>query len=196
MRKLAWVLVIIGIVSAALGTIVWVRGRGEKGFCWACGTAGEHGVARDSSAGALLSVLASVQADFKEQDRDGNGRKDFWRQDVAGLYASRAADGSMLRLIPIEDAAADDRPATSYASIPLRVPVWGCWFRALRHADEAAPDPDRFAFCSFPDDYPRHGRFTLLVDESKIVWKKDLGHGRGLEAYPADPPKEGWTRLD
>ncbi len=196
MRKVTWVLASIGILSAALGAIVWVRGRGEKGFCMACGTAGAHGVSQCFSAGALLRVLASVQGDFRDQDRDGNGKKDFWREDVAGLYASRAADGSLLRLIPIEDAAADDRPSKPYASLPPRTPVWGCWFRALRHADEAVADPGRFAFCSFPEDYPRHGRFTFIVDEGGGVFLKDLGHGRGVEAYPADPLKEGWTQLD
>lgn len=196
MRKLAWVLVSIGIFSVALGAIVWVRGRGEKGFCMSCGTAGAHGVAQGFSTGALLRVLASVQADFREQDRDGNGKKDFWRQDVAGLYASKGADGSLLRLIPIEDAAADDRPSKPYASLPSRAPVWGYWLRALRHAGEAGADPDRFAFCSFPDDHPRHGRYTFIVDEGGRVFMKDLGHGRGVEAYPAEPLKDGWVKLD
>ena len=37
------------------------------------------------SAGNRLRSLASAQADFRGNDRDGNGIQDFWTGDVAGL---------------------------------------------------------------------------------------------------------------
>src|SRR5688572_3806154 len=40
----------------------------------------------ESGASASLKTLASAQADFRQNDRDGNKVQDFWTADVAGLY--------------------------------------------------------------------------------------------------------------
>jgi hypothetical protein len=40
------------------------------------------------------------------------------------------------------------------------------------------------------------GLNTFIVSEGNIVFKKDLGHGNGVDVFPADPVKEGWRRLD
>ena len=31
-------------------------------------------------------MLASAEADFRANDRDGKGKNDFWRNDIAGLF--------------------------------------------------------------------------------------------------------------
>lgn len=146
---------------------------------------------------ASLKTLAAAQADFRERDRDGNGKKDFWRKDVAGLFTLIPAGGTEpIKLIEVSVAAADERPVSPFEKYASRGPKNGYWFRAIRHADEKEPDPDRFAACAFPSKYPELGRWTFILGESNMVCKKDLGHGRGVETYPVDPVKEGWLRLD
>jgi hypothetical protein len=140
-----------------------------------------------------LKTIALAQADYRSNDRDGNGEQDFWRSDVAGLYSMRNKEGEEIRLIGLSTACADDRPLRPAGP---RAPKAGFWFRAIPHEGETKPDPRRFAACCFPADYPRSGRLTFIIDEGNTIYRRDLGHGRGLEAFPADLQKDGWTKLD
>jgi hypothetical protein len=157
-----------------------------------------------------LKTLASAEADFRANDRDGNGVNDFWRIDVSGLY-TLAPKGTteMIKLIDMSVAGADDIPEGTgnvgdmgieidVSSIISPGPKGGYWFRALRHADEAQTlDSNRFAFCAFPDS-PTAGRWTYIVDEGNTVFKADLGPGaRGPEVFPDEAGlKERWAKLD
>jgi hypothetical protein len=144
-----------------------------------------------------LKVYASVQWDFRSNDRGGNGQNAYWRRDIAGLYALKGREGQPIRLIPLAGALADDRPTMDLSAFGPRAPLHGYWFRAIRHADETTePDPDRFAACAFPEKYGVTGKNTFIISEGNTVFKKDLGHARGIEVFPADPEKEGWRRLD
>jgi hypothetical protein len=142
----------------------------------------------------LLKEFATCQKDFFNNDRDRNGKQDFWRQDIAGLYTLNYPDGERIRLISQQLACADDRPLANRAELGAKAPVEGYWFRAIRHADEAKLSPDRFAACAFPDRYPESGRETFIIDEREIIYKKDLGKSGGIELFPTDPLKEGWRR--
>ncbi len=145
------------------------------------------------NASASLKTLTSAQADFRLNDRDGNGTHDFWRGDVAGLYGIRPpGSADPIKLVEVSVAEADERPLAPWTPPS---PKAGYWFRSLRHKGETEPDPDRFAFACFPAAYPRPWRWTYIVDETNTIYKKDLG-GRAIEVYPADPIAEGWTRLD
>src|SRR6185436_9860966 len=44
-----------------------------------------HGGERNPS--TSLETITSAQADFRANDRDGDGINQFWRGDIAGLYA-------------------------------------------------------------------------------------------------------------
>src|SRR5262245_51941482 len=48
-----------------------------------------------------LHVLAAAQADFRANDRDGDGDKNFWRADIAGLYALAPGGGPAIKLAPL-----------------------------------------------------------------------------------------------
>jgi hypothetical protein len=170
-----------GILLAVLVLAVAVPAYRQSGRA-----TGERGSEAD------LKVIATAQLDYRSNDRDGNGELDFWRGDIAGLYSNRNKDGE-IRLIPLSTACADDRPLRPAGP---RAPKAGAWFRAIPHEGETKPDPRRFAACCFPADYPRSGRRTFIIDENNTIYRKDLGHGRGIEAYPADPQKDGWTKLD
>lgn len=123
-------------------------------------------------------------------DRDGNREQDYWRKDVAGLYTVRAQ-----KLIELSVAAADGRPTEEIEEYSLRGPKAGYWYRALLHAGEKEPGPDRFAFSAYPDSYPASGRLTFIVDEKGVVWKKEMG-GASPEFFPADPGRDGWTLME
>ncbi len=145
-----------------------------------------------------LKTITSAQADFRANDRDGNGMNQFWRADIAGLYALAPGGGPAMRLIELSVAAADDRPMLNIAPYAQPAPKQGYWYRALRHADEAVLDANlRFAAECHPADYPKSGRYTFIVDENNTIFRCDLGHGRGLTVYPTDDElKAKWAKLD
>ncbi len=152
------------------------------------------GFSNERSASASLKTIAMAQADFRGNDRDGNGVQDYWRADIAGLYLFRTA-GEMIRLIEISVAGADGKPTTPVESIAVRSPKAGYWFRALRFKDESAPDPQRFAAIAYPDR-PAVGRNFFVVSHDRTIYKKAVADGPAPEVYPEDPLKEGWTKLE
>lgn len=147
----------------------------------------------------FLKALMSAQMDFRANDREGDGVHHFWRGDIAGLYALKSKkdpQGPPIKLIDLSLARADDRPVTDLSPYGVRsVTSSGYWYRSLLHEEERDPDPERFAACAFPDS-PRAGRWTFIVDETKTIWQKELRDQRGLERFPRDPRKEGWTRIN
>ena len=193
---------IVGIaaVLVALGLLLDAPGRGRCRQCWFNPSnphyRGETESAQRSGGTFNLKALITAEVDFRVNDRDGNGVQDFHRKDVAGLYGMAGADGQPIALIEISAARADDRPLHDLSTTGPLKPLRGYWYRAIRHAGEERPDPNRFTFCSFPEDYPRHGRRTFIVDENCKVWWKDLARPGGVETFPADPAKEGWTKID
>lgn len=141
--------------------------------------------------GTSLGSYTSAQADFRANDRDNNKVSDFWRADIAGLYASEA-EGQAIKLIDLSMAAADDRPKTDIGRYAVRSPKAGYWYRALLHADEKTPDPLRFAACSYPSD---PGRWMYIVCEDNTIYQK-MFEGEVPVVYPKDPLADGWTRPD
>jgi hypothetical protein len=149
------------------------------------------------TASGSLKTIASAQADFRVNDRDGNGRNDFWRGDIAGLYTVKT-NGQEIRLIELSVALADDRPLVDLRLWGTPGPKAGFRIRALPHFGETTRGPDRFAACEFPApiEEGRHG--TYLIDEMNVVRKKILGHPRGIEAHPTQEQLKAqeWETLD
>ncbi len=169
---------LIALGISVLGAVIWAL---TTPLC-----SNSHGRSNERNASASLKTVATAEADFRSNDRDRNGKEDFWRADVAGLYTTVPKGGGepdAIKLIELSIAAADDRPVTDIAKYFRRGPKAGYWFRAIRHADELIPDPKRFAFCAFPDA-PSAGRWTYIIDEENRVYKADLGRVRGLEVFP------------
>src|SRR6185369_10849461 len=67
-------------------------------------------MANERNGAVTLKTLASAEADFRANDRDGNKANDFWVADVSGLWRVIVKDGP-LRLIEMGVALADARPA-------------------------------------------------------------------------------------
>ena len=146
-------------------------------------------------ASSTLKTIAWAQEDFRQNDRDGNGATDYWRKDIAGLHLSLKSPGNF----PDPIILADDRHSTVlyYSEKSVRGPVQGLfWVRAIRLPDEKEPDPDRFAACCFPAAYGPGIRSHYVINQEGVVYKKDLGHAKGIDTYPVDPPKEGWEKVN
>jgi len=150
----------------------------------------------DRNAWASLRTLVSAQQDFRVNDRDGNGKADFWRADVAGLYAlAPSGPGSEIKLIEISIAGADAAPVVSAAAFTMKAPKAGYWYKALSFADEdpARPDPNRFAACAYPTTAAA-GRTAFLIDHRGVVYRRRWnGPSDTPLLFPADPRKEGWA---
>ena len=150
----------------------------------------------ERNASASLKTIASAQADFRGNDRDGNRVQDFWRPDIQGLYSLKP-EGSeeMIKLIEISVAGADGRPSTPVDVFAVPAPKAGYWYRAMRFKDEKDPDPDRFAAIAYPDSRSA-GRLMFILSHDNTIFRKEVGDGPVPEIYPDDPLKEGWTKLD
>jgi hypothetical protein len=149
------------------------------------------------NASTSLKTIASAQADFRANDRDWNHENDYWRADVAGLYAFEV-QGYALKLIELSVASADDRPTTNIAAFAEKSPKAGFWYRALPHAGESPRGPDRFAACTFPVSLEAGRWGTYVISEDNVIRKRKLGHARGIEAYPAPNELKNteWELLD
>ena len=148
------------------------------------------------NASSSLKTIASAQADFRGNDRDWNHANDYWRDDVAGLYALEV-QGHTIKLIEISVAGADDRARTDVGKFIVKSPKAGFWYRALPHADEKTRGPDRFAACTFPESLAPGRYGTYVVGEDNHIRKKILGHARGVEAHPtaAQLKAEKWESI-
>ena len=147
----------------------------------------------------FLKTLATAQADFRSNDRNGDGKNEYWRKDVSGLYWLNGADGKPLELIHVFVASADDDAVVAGGDKVPNKPYQGYWFRAIRHHGEPDPDPNRFAFCCVPATYAGGGsqfRYTYIISEENTIYRKDLGEMGGISVYPEDPVGEGWEYQD
>ena len=148
---------------------------------------------------ALASVLAiaSAQGKLRNNDLDKNGQKDYWRDDIAGLYAHiPPASSQQLKLIEISIALADASPVTKGVSDTLEPrPKARYLFRSLRFSDEnpASLDPDRFAAHAFPEMLDA-GKHMFIATHEGFVWKKPAELG-GIQVVPAEPSADGWYRV-
>jgi FAD/FMN-containing dehydrogenase len=151
----------------------------------------------ERSASSTLKSVAMAQQDFRSNDRDANGVQDYWRADIAGLYTVKPKGSTdAIKLIELSCAGADDRPASDIAAYAPRAPKAGYWFRAISHEGEKTPDPNRFAAMSHPVEQRPGQRNTFIVCEDGAVRKFYFPRTGGVDLYPADPDKAGWSKLD
>ena len=128
---------------------------------------------------------------------------DFWRADVAGLYAVRnegdlerdPGTAEPIKLIELSIAAADDRPVGYIEEFSHRSAKAGYWYRALRFADEDGTDPERFAALAYPDSLGA-GKEMFIISNDNVVYRKKFGPETLPEVFSADLDAEGWSKLD
>ncbi len=172
-----------------------------------------------------LRTLATAQADFRHNDRDGDGLTNFWVRDVYGLFAScpRGAPvhpDHMLKLVDPSLAAADGKPALNAEEVPASLAIGrfkprrylkegpGRAYLApyqivvMTHDASGRPYDDgsgrnfhRYGFCMYPVGARREEESTFIMSETIDVYKK-LTRGNPVLRWPSDLAAEGWTRLD
>jgi hypothetical protein len=148
-----------------------------------------------------LRAILKAQQEFREQDRDGNGRKGYWRQDVAGLHG-HLVGGQAIKLLKLTLALADDRSRTDMSPFAQRntlpLSVAGYYFRALRFDGEsdAILSPDRFAVCAVPSSFSAGSAVFILSDAGTLYAQAYGGQISEPEVYPSDPEKSHWYRVE
>jgi len=147
------------------------------------------------NATSSLKMIASVQEYYRSNDADGNGKNDYWRADIAGLYALKGRDGKPLKLIELSIAAADDRPKVDLRPYADFRPKGGYQYRALQFLSESIPDPNRFAVCAYPIAVSGPP-YTFIIDQHNVIYRKIRVGEPLMEVFPEDPKKEGWQPLD
>ena len=153
-------------------------------------------------AGSYMKTLATAQADFRFNDRDGNKIEDYWIRDVAELYHMESPDGSLIKCIDISLAQADPDALNPRPDIQPKYGIY--WFAAIPiradgQAYGSAKDPHRstkgFAFCAWPANQDDRKWRTFIINEENNVYRKDAGTKR-IVRWPSDPESEGWERLN
>lgn len=188
-----------GLAIALIVGVCVVGGFGVIGIIAAIAIPGllaSQRASNERNASASLKTLASAEADFRANDRDGNGVRDFWTGDVRGLYFI-SARGEAIRLIELSVAQADWAPKEGAG----RAAKAGYFYAALKLDEEGRPydggegrNREKFAFCAFPARYPSNGRATFLISEENEILMKDTG-GKPVVQWPARPAAEGWRLI-
>jgi Protein of unknown function (DUF2950) len=168
---------------------------------------------------SALQKIAAAEEDFKTNDRDANGTNDYWVGDLSGLYRIEVK-GEPIKLVELNWTLADTHPILSMIKAG---PIPGSPKTKLRAAGVSKPDfgtsfcvvekfedqngkgwkydvgggrnPSRFAFCAYPSEYGKTGRFTFIINETNVVYRKDL-EGSALGVWPLDPAKAGWEKQE
>ena len=166
-----------------------------------------------------LKQLASHEATWQKNDEDGNGIKDYYTYDVAGLRYHVNLDGTKLQYIDKRFADADPSVA-NWDSTVKPFPYLGYYFIALKKdgdgnnynqnlaARSTGPiiagetkigNSTKYGFCAYPAEYDKTGIFTLIANQTGIRYYKDLG-GKPIEQWPVkegeDPAIAGWRIVE
>ena len=196
----AWVWVVLVLALLALGIFL------APGFLASSRASNER---TDYSS---LKTLASAEADFRGNDRDGNREQDFWVGDVAGLYFLKPEmSEERIKLIEVGVAGADDAPRAEHAAARkaeavAAAPKRGYHFRALTFYEDGSGkkiaydagngrNPTRFGFIATPAGDDPSKTDTFIVNEGNTIFRKRLD-GKRIDTFPRDPLGAGWRKLD
>lgn len=191
------------LLLTTAGGWAWFVGSSYGRFCWDCALlqAHRHGRPPERNSSASLKTLASAQADYRGNDRDGNGKQDYWRADVAGLYAVKpVGENDAIKLIELSIAGADDAAAEDITVYTRKAPKAGYWYKVLRHADEDPARLDahsRWAACAYPAD-PSSGKSVYIICEENTVYRRAWSGPADTPSVYPDPEtlKQAWSKLD
>lgn len=168
--------------------------RGVIFFVWApvllacvtCNSDDDQIVENERKAILALKDIFRAQVDFKENDLDKNGVKDYWTADISGLYRTLIG-GKEIKLIGPDIAIADAAPMSDGKDLgpmlsPRPIAKNGYYFRALKSYEDPAGSINpygskntlRFGFVAYPETYNGTGRQTFIIWEGGTVWRKVL----------------------
>ncbi len=166
----------------------------------------------ERSASSALKTVATAEADFKGNDRDGNRIRDFWTRDLSGLFTVCPIGYSdPLKLIEVTLCGADSAPQGTGASpangtqvsvsyFTSSSPKSGYWFLAVPTDDAGNPyaqntggtapfdqpwfNQTNYAFLAYPETR-NIGRQIYFVNEENTILRRALvGNVRPPGATP------------
>ena len=191
-----------GSSSALIGLVlvIGILGAGSLAF-WLPGRQASQQASNERNAATSLKTLTSAEADFRFNDRDGNGVNDFWTGDVAGLY--------QWGLIERGVAEADTNPLVPL--VPKPIPFHGYYFEALSFDNSVIPpepyrqDTDkksgrvhhleRFGFVAYPADSDSTGKYYFLVNENNSVFRSAAVITRPRNMF-SDAERGSWSHAE
>jgi hypothetical protein len=141
---------------------------------------GVGGIARNAS-GSLM-WMRHIQDTYRASDSDGDGRSEYWVDDIAGLCFRPAAGSPLpLRFIEISMAMADGSPAAPLPNGVSSSPGAGYWFFALSNyeAEDGTLVPYSTAKASHwgaiavPNGYGSSGRHVYILNQDGVMYRKD-----------------------
>jgi hypothetical protein len=156
----------------------------------------------ERNAATIIKTLCSAEADFRANDRDGNGVNDFWTGDLAGLLR--------FGLISRAVAEADLRPLVPLVRKP--VPYHGYYIIAMVTDESETPIEElrqetdkksgkvhhrtKFGFCAYPVEYGVTGRNTFIVNENNTVFWRHT-YGDPMDHWPShEDQRHDWALGD
>ena len=138
----------------------------------------------ERNAAGMIKTLASAEADFRGNDRDGDGVQEFWTGDVASLYYQFG--GLIERGMADADARAlSGRPPVAYQGYYFAVMEWHEGDEPRVHLTAKPRHPTRFAFCAYPVKYGVTGRNTFIINEGNTVFWSHT-NGEPVDTWPTD----------
>ena len=154
----------------------------------------------ERAAATALKTISTAEWDLHENDRDGNGIKDYWTADLTELCR--------LGLIQKQVAAADRRPRTRI--VPHPVPFAGYYFEALTaDASETPPEPycnntdgksgavhhfHRFGFVAYPAEPGITGNRIFIINQYNSHWSLPAEGNTVPRNWPPDSDAIHWNR--
>ncbi|MBI3270256.1 MAG: hypothetical protein HYZ53_14695 [Planctomycetes bacterium] len=148
----------------------------------------------EAAAVAGLTALVEAERSWRDADADGNGARDYWTADVAGLGAPRREGPFVVPTLAAADGAvASAAPLGGYLFAGLETDAFGYPYRVDFDGDgQTTTNPLVFGFCA----YPASGAgLTLVAGQDGAIWGKDVG-GKAISRYPGEAPeRDGWRRL-
>lgn len=183
-----------GVIQAALRgddrpPTVFVINAGRR--------SGSRRAANERSASACMRSMCNAEEVIANTDADGNGLRDYWTGDVAGLYLLDDTGGSTIRVIQDRALADADlaplrgehRGNRVYGDEPppLPQPKSGYFFMAMPSmGSEADPTSGQdYGFCAIPAEYGVTGVDTFIICSDGTVFHADT-RGRPVLRFPDD----------
>ncbi|HOX07369.1 MAG TPA: DUF2950 family protein [Planctomycetota bacterium] len=143
--------------------------------------------ANETAAIGSCRTYATAQIIFKRNDWDDDAVLSYAR-DYRTLASTKDGAGQAIMLIDAAFAAAAGAKGQ---------PKAGYVFQDVKTIGGKEIDwINDYALCATPAEYGKTGKRTFLIDTTGTVYAKDLGKAGFVEAWPADPLKDGWEVAD
>jgi hypothetical protein len=160
----------------------------------------------------VCNALVDAQKEYRSQSRDGGVQQyaqklnsDEGRHN--GLYWKTAADEPESPIGPLVAYAAG--AGAGQPSVEERAPFHGYYYRILTAQAKTAQSEAKnyivngemtggFAIVAYPADYRSSGVMTFIVDQTGVIYQKDLGNetsviASGMTGYA---PDKTWTKAE